>query len=562
MRHGAAIALAIGMVCVVFVTTLVVVPLLTAFGNICGMTTTDTSSASGGQAQPSNDLNQAILATSNGDSRLIAAKLVGTHLESRWNLRAVGSGSYGPYQIQNPRDVPPVVHAGITSAQAMDAAASSNYMAPAYAAALRKLERTNPDLWQRDPARAAVTVAYYAERPKYTYYVAQGNAQVATSWNATMAVMQQLNLPTDFGQPAGQLVDMTWPSPQAPGIQPGATTAAPAATAYRLGAVKPHLAALVADAAPLFNITEVGGYRLRAVDPDGHPAGLAADFMTDRSQGDQLAAYLQQHAARLSVDYVIWQQRIWNAKRPEAGWRLMEDRGSPIANHMDHVHVNVLPQPGMTGQGTAAQPCAPSVKTGGPVGRPGIVSGDTVTLAQRVMALPRETVSYNGFNAEADIRATAEGRLVTPGPFAPRDPCAARRPVPVSAEILQVVLDITQRYSITLGSTISSHDCDTGRHPKGRAIDINAINGVRITGDASSFTGGDQALYREFMDYVESVLPRGSRVGGQPVGMGGLGQQQCLTPDNPEVKGLNLFPDTCTHIHIDVGAAGPTANAA
>jgi hypothetical protein len=38
---------------------------------------------------------------------------------------------------------------------------------------------------------------------------------------------------------------------------------------------------------------------------------------------------------------VIYHQQIWTVQRSSEGWRSMSDRGSPTANHMDHVHVSV-----------------------------------------------------------------------------------------------------------------------------------------------------------------------------------------------------------------------------
>lgn len=129
------------------------------------------------------------------------------------------------------------------------------------------------------------------------------------------------------------------------------TNAASVIQRYGLGAVKPHLASLVGILAPKFDIKTVGGYRPSATDPKGHPAGLAADFMVPispagKTQGDQLAAFAQANAAQLSIDYIIWYQRIWSVDRASEGWRPMEDRGSPTQNHIDHVHINVTPTPG------------------------------------------------------------------------------------------------------------------------------------------------------------------------------------------------------------------------
>ncbi len=109
---------------------------------------------------------------------------------------------------------------------------------------------------------------------------------------------------------------------------------------YNLGPVKPWVEAAANELGPKFGITSIGGYRLSATDPDGHPAGRALDLMCTPAQGGPLAAYTQANARRLGVEYIIWQQRIWSVGRAGEGWRPMSDRGSPTANHMDHVHVN------------------------------------------------------------------------------------------------------------------------------------------------------------------------------------------------------------------------------
>ncbi|GAA5122489.1 hypothetical protein GCM10023339_40990 [Alloalcanivorax gelatiniphagus] len=117
---------------------------------------------------------------------------------------------------------------------------------------------------------------------------------------------------------------------------------------YHLGAVQPQLSRLVAILGPRFGIETVGGYRDSAHDPNGHPAGLAADFMVPltaagKRQGDALAEYARSHGAQLGIDYIIWYQRIWSADRAGDGWRAMGDRGNDTEDHRDHVHINVLP---------------------------------------------------------------------------------------------------------------------------------------------------------------------------------------------------------------------------
>jgi hypothetical protein len=71
--------------------------------------------------------------------------------------------------------------------------------------------------------------------------------------------------------------------------------------------------------------------------------GRAADFMVydDRAKGDAVAQYVIDNATRFRVEYLIWQQQIYLIS--SGSWQPMEDRGSPTANHMDHVHVAFLP---------------------------------------------------------------------------------------------------------------------------------------------------------------------------------------------------------------------------
>ncbi len=85
-------------------------------------------------------------------------------------------------------------------------------------------------------------------------------------------------------------------------------------------------------------ITSYGGW-----DSHGeHVSGKALDIMTsDVALGNAIAAFLQQHAAQLHIYDILWRQHIWTPVRASEGWRLFADRGSPTANHMDHVHVSV-----------------------------------------------------------------------------------------------------------------------------------------------------------------------------------------------------------------------------
>jgi uncharacterized protein YgiM (DUF1202 family) len=73
-----------------------------------------------------------------------------------------------------------------------------------------------------------------------------------------------------------------------------------------------------------------------------HGQGRALDCMISNSTvGWEVAKWVRAHAKELGVMEVIYRQQIWTVQRSSEGWRSMSDRGSPTANHMDHVHVSV-----------------------------------------------------------------------------------------------------------------------------------------------------------------------------------------------------------------------------
>lgn len=121
---------------------------------------------------------------------------------------------------------------------------------------------------------------------------------------------------------------------------------------FAYGGVAPHVAAAGDEVTRVFGRMPggIGGVGARANASD-HPSGFALDFMTlgNRGLGNRVAGFLTANWQRLAIKYLIWLQRI--ASSPGA-WRGMADRGSPTANHMDHVHASFLGGPG--GGGGAA----------------------------------------------------------------------------------------------------------------------------------------------------------------------------------------------------------------
>ena len=103
----------------------------------------------------------------------------------------------------------------------------------------------------------------------------------------------------------------------------------------QLGPVKTHVRAAANFLGCQFGKPTVLGVAGRAGNSD-HPSGKALDFVVDRGTGNALADCALHNQEALGISYVIWRQRI----NFGSGWKPMEDRGSPTANHMDHVHVS------------------------------------------------------------------------------------------------------------------------------------------------------------------------------------------------------------------------------
>jgi uncharacterized protein YgiM (DUF1202 family) len=126
--------------------------------------------------------------------------------------------------------------------------------------------------------------------------------------------------------------------------RPSVDNGAGAAVERRLtpNAIKVHRAARVRFP----QITTYYGVRPDSI-PD-HPSGRALDLMIPgytsakgRALGGDVAAWARANARDLGIQYVIWNQRIWNVQRDKEGWRPMADRGGDSANHKNHVHITV-----------------------------------------------------------------------------------------------------------------------------------------------------------------------------------------------------------------------------
>lgn len=135
----------------------------------------------------------AILAATT-DPHVRAAMAMGAMLESGARTDAVGDNgkSFGPYQIYL------VAHPNVSSSQAKDPGWATAFMLPAYKAGVSKV---TPSLWSADPAKAAATAAYYAERPKNMY----PDSRIRSSWPTVQGVLngQSIGPVTGGGAPGG-----------------------------------------------------------------------------------------------------------------------------------------------------------------------------------------------------------------------------------------------------------------------------------------------------------------------------------------------------------------------
>jgi len=91
------------------------------------------------------------------------------------------------------------------------------------------------------------------------------------------------------------------------------------------------------------------GGRGRTDRPGDHDTGHAFDVHGSWGLMQGIAAWLAANAGALPLKYVIFNQRIWSKARAGEGWRLMEDRGNPTSNHMDHDHVSTYLRGGFHG---------------------------------------------------------------------------------------------------------------------------------------------------------------------------------------------------------------------
>lgn len=229
---------------------------------------------------------------------------------------------------------------------------------------------------------------------------------------------------TPFWNPAVKVVDELAGIRTA--VTPTATPAGNGRSHYDVGPVTPAVQALANTLGPMFDIKDIGGWRADGGGYNDHPSGHALDLMVygDKAKGDRIAEYLKVNADAFGVSYLIWYQRIWNAQyRSDEGWRGMEDRGSPTANHMDHVHVTLLDSADPVTNPPGAGATVVCAETGavGPGGWAIPVRGELVdTYGWRIHPITGERkfhygTDLNGGGCNGPIFAAASGTVTYAG---------------------------------------------------------------------------------------------------------------------------------------------------
>ena len=202
------------------------------------------------------------------------------------------------------------------------------------------LEQLAASRSQRDAEQA--TAAASQAQAEQAAAAAQAEAAARAAAEAAAAAEAQAAAEA-AAQAAAEAAAAAAASPSAAAAAAGTTVSAVAKISNSAGDVRPQTQAaanaVVSNVPGAAGIT-LGGTRASATDPGGHPSGLALDYMvlSDDTLGEAIVAYHVAHWDELGVEYLIYKQRMLSS--PGGAWTQMENRGSPTANHMDHVHVN------------------------------------------------------------------------------------------------------------------------------------------------------------------------------------------------------------------------------
>lgn len=170
---------------------------------------------------------------------------------------------------------------------------------------------------------------------------------------------------------------------------------------------------------------------------------------------------------------------------------------------------------------------------GSPIGE----AGDPRALARQLLLSPNIRFQKEPSQRKAFEQVAIDGTQTA---------CGTK--VTISAELLAVLVKVSQTYKIVLGVFAAGHDCGSGYHPRGMAVDINGVaKGNVTTGNffhLNEMNASQMALAKEFYEHIANTFPENK---------GGLGQVQCFPNPQPGKRaGVAYFNDACHHLHVDV----------
>lgn len=140
----------------------------------------------------------------------------------------------------------------------------------------------------------------------------------------------------------------------------------------------------------------------------------------------------------------------------------------------------------------------------------------------------------------ADLQATAAGRAI-----ANSDSCG--RAVRLHPRLLTMLIAVTNRYQVLVNNMVTGHGCDSGMHPKGRAIDFNTIVDP-VTGARTNWHSGTSGDHRTLGAAFLRVVAQHVTVSA------GAGQRNCAGSAIAMPSNFLRFNDFCSHQHIDIRA--------
>lgn len=162
------------------------------------------------------------------------------------------------------------------------------------------------------------------------------------------------------------------------------------------------------------------------------------------------------------------------------------------------------------------------------------VSGNVQELAAKILALSPSKIRFDAADegtdgAKQDLIRASHGTQTH---------CGATH-VSLDPALLNLIYNLAQKYSFLITAMVSDHTegngCTAGFHPRGKAVDIDLVDGNNaITDETRNF-------YRQFAIDASALMTSGGRIG----------QSSCLGT-LPLKNNVKQFDDTCTHIHLDV----------